>query len=209
MSSFDLFEIREAGTVSIVRFLQQIDDFSHRTSDLHEQLARFVGDNSCLKLVIDLRDTSYLPSSVLGVLVQLRNQGCEVHLSNASEDVVEVMQVTQLNRLIHVNETEVSPWADEDEGAAEVVPVSVGGYLVICPECRHEVDTDKQKLGKRQSCGQCSHEFSVTADLMREATHLSASCPACRGRLRLLREQLNQTIRCPHCDADTEVRMLI
>jgi hypothetical protein len=51
MPEFDLIEIREAGTVSIVRFMDQIDDFSHRTTELHEQLSRFVGDNACLKLV--------------------------------------------------------------------------------------------------------------------------------------------------------------
>ena len=143
------------------------------------------------------------------MLVQLRNHGCEVHLANASDDVVEVMQVTQLIRLIHVNETEVSLWVDDVGAVAEVVPVSVAGYLVICPECRHEVDTDKQNLGKRQTCGQCSHEFSLTAELVSEATHLLANCPACRGRLQLSRDHLKQPIQCPHCGTGTEVRMFV
>ena len=124
MPAFDLFEVREAETVSIIRFLDQIDDFSHRTTDLHEQLSKFVGDNACLKLVIDLRETKYLPSSVLGVLVQLRNQGCEVHLANASVDVAEVMQVTRLDTMIHVNKTEVGPWEKDAGDALARVPES-------------------------------------------------------------------------------------
>lgn len=209
MPAFDLIDIREAGLLSIIRFTQGIDDFSHRTSDLHEQLLRFVGDHSCLKLVIDLRETSYLPSSVLGVLVQLHNHGCEVHLANASDDVVEVLEVTQLIKMIHVNETEVDAWANVVGTAAEVVPVAVAGYCVTCPQCLHEVDTDKHNLGKREVCGHCSHDFAVTADLMREATHLSALCPACRGSLRVLRDHLKQPIRCPQCDIETEVRMFV
>jgi anti-sigma B factor antagonist len=200
MPAFDLFEIREADTVSIVRFAQEIVNFSHRASDLHEQLLRFVGDHSCLKLVIDLRDTTYLPSSVLGVLVQLHNHGCEVHLANASDDVVEVLQVTQLVRMIHVNETIVEPWSDENSELPEVVVAGVQGYCVTCPECLHEVDTDKHNLGKREVCGRCDHEFAVTADLLREATHLSADCPSCRGL---------QTIQCPLCDTPTEIRMIV
>lgn len=209
MSDFDLIEIREAGSFSTIRFAQGIDDFSHRTADLHEQLLRFVGAHSCLKLAIDLRETIYLPSSVLGVLVQLHNHGCEVHLANASDDVAEVLRVTQLDTMIHVNKTEVDPWTEDASEAAEVVAVGVTGYCVTCPQCLHEVDTDKHNLGKRETCGQCSHDFAVTADLMREATHLSAECPACRGRLRLLREQLKQAIRCPKCDTETEVRMIV
>jgi anti-anti-sigma regulatory factor len=68
---------------------------------------RFVGDNFCLKLVIDLRETTCLPSGVLGVLVQLHTGVSEVYLAYASGDVAEIMSVTQLNRMIHVNEVEV------------------------------------------------------------------------------------------------------
>jgi anti-anti-sigma factor len=183
MPAFDLFEIREAGTVSIVRFMQQIDDFSHRTTDLHAQLSRFVGDNTCLKLVIDLRDTTYLPSSVLGVLVQLHNQGCEVHLANASEDVVEVMQVTQLSRLIHVNETEVGSW-DKVSGS-ELIRVPLEGYGLTCSECLHETLVDKHLLGERATCTHCSDDFSVTADAIREAENVFANCPRVTHRFEL------------------------
>ena len=55
---------------------------------------RFVGDNFCLKLVIDLREMTCLSSSVLDVLVQLHTGGCEVHPASASGDVAKVMQVT-------------------------------------------------------------------------------------------------------------------
>ena len=48
-----------------------------------------------------------LPSGVLGVLVQLHTGVSEVYLAYASGDVAEIMSVTQLNRMIHVNEVEV------------------------------------------------------------------------------------------------------
>lgn len=207
MPAFDLFEIREAGTVSTVRFMQQIDDFSHRTTDLHSQLSRFVGDNSCLQLVIDLRNTTYLPSSVLGVLVQLHNQGCEVHIANASEDVVEVMQVTQLSRLIHVNETEVGPW-DRISGA-ELVRVPLEGYGLTCPECLHETLVDKHLLGKRAICTHCNDEFSVTAEAIREAEKVFAKCPACETQLRVSRDEVNVGLSCPQCDSLIEIRVIV
>lgn len=207
MATFDLFEIREAGTVSTVRFMQQIDDFSHRTSDLHEQLARFVGDNSCLKLVIDLRDTKYLPSSVLGVLVQLYNGGCEVHLANASEDVAEVMQVTQLNRMIHVNEVEVGPW--DQVAGAELVRIPIHGYGLTCPQCLHETLVDKHLLGKRATCSECNEDFSVTAEAIREASHVFANCPACETQLRVRRKEVNVGMSCSQCDALIEIRVIV
>ena len=207
MPAFDLIKIREAGTVSTVRFMEQIDDFSHRTTDLHEQLSKFVGDNACLKLVIDLRDTTYLPSSVLGVLVQLRNQGCEVHLANASEDVAEVMQVTQLNTMIHVNETEVGPW--DKVAGAELTRVPLAGYALTCPECLHETMVDKHLLGKRAACSHCNEEFSVTAEAIREATHVFANCPSCEMQLRLQRDEVNVGISCPQCDSLIEVRVIV
>lgn len=207
MPAFDLFEIREAGTVSTVRFMDQIDDFSHRTTDLHEQLSRFVGDNACLKLVIDLRDTKYLPSSVLGVLVQLRNQGCEVHLANASVDVADVMQVTRLDTMIHVNETEVDPW--DKQAGDELTRVSIAGYALTCPECLHETLVDKHLLGKRAVCSQCGDGFSVTAEAIREATHVFADCPSCETQLKLQREEVNVGISCPQCDSLIEVRVIV
>lgn len=207
MSAFDLFEIREAGTVSTVRFMQQIDDFSHRTSDLHEQLARFVGDNSCLKLMIDLRETTYLPSSVLGVLVQLHTGGCEVHLVNASDDVAEVMQVTQLNRMIHVNEVEVEPW--DKVAGAELVRIPLEGYGLTCPTCLHETVVAKHLLGKRTACSECSEDFSVTAEAIREASHVFANCPSCETQLRVGRGEVNVGMSCPQCDALIEVRVIV
>ena len=207
MPAFDLFEIREAGTVSIVRFMQQIDDFSHRTTDLHSQLSRFVGDNSCLQLVIDLRSTTYLPSSVLGVLVQLHNGGCEVHLANASEDVAEVMQVTQLNRMIHVNEVEVGPW--DHVAGAELVRIPILGYGLTCPQCLHETMVDKHLLGKRATCSECSEDFSVTAEAIREASHVFANCPACETQLRVRRKEVNVGMSCSQCDALIEIRVIV
>jgi anti-anti-sigma factor len=187
--------------------MDQIDDFSHRTTELHEQLSRFVGDNACLKLVIDLRDTTYLPSSVLGVLIQLRNQGCEVHLANASDDVAEVMQVTQLNTMIHVNQTEVGPWNKEVGDAMSRVPLT--GYVLTCPECLHEAMVDKHLLGKRATCMHCNDQFSVTAEAIREATHVFASCPSCAAQLRIQREEVNVGMSCPQCDSLIEVRVIV
>lgn len=207
MPASNLFEVNEAGTVSIVRFMQQIDDFSHRTSELHEQLSRFVGDNECLKLVIDLRRTTYLPSSVLGVLVQLHNQGCEVHLANASEDVAEVMRVTQLDRMIHVNQMEVGVWTAASAEAVTRVPL--GGYGLNCPSCLHETQVDKHLLGKRASCTHCRVEFSVTTESIREATQVFADCPSCQTRIQTSRDDLNVGISCPGCDSMIEIRVIV
>lgn len=209
MANYELLEVLESGTSGIVRFKRDIADFSHKAGQLHEELSKFVGDTECLKLVIDLRDTQYLPSSVLGALIQLHNQGTEVHLANAGESVVEVLQVTQLSRMIHSNEVDVDPWPVDVGGKEEALRIAVQGSCVTCPECLHEAHADKHFVGKRGVCGHCENEFLITTDLLQHATHVYTGCPSCRSRIRLPKDQLQQTIHCPQCDTHLDVRMII
>ena len=108
-TNYEYFSIIEAGAQSVIRFRSSISGSTAAMDEVQQELIDFIGRNTCQKLIIDLSDTAYLPSSVIGVLAVICSRGVEeLHLANASPDIVHVMEVMGLNRRIHINEFELS-----------------------------------------------------------------------------------------------------
>src|SRR5215216_1113513 len=53
-------------------------------------------------LAFDLTGVKLIPSGLLGLLASLRNQGVKIQLYNPSEDVMDVLQVTHLDKVLEV-----------------------------------------------------------------------------------------------------------
>ncbi len=119
MAAERMFDVLEEGTFSVVRFRSDIEEASTRAGEVYDGLVQFVGQVECLKLAIDLTDMKYVPSSVLGIFARLAGQGIEVHLVHASPDIVEVLEVTRLNRIMHVNEIDVTSYGTSPAQAEE------------------------------------------------------------------------------------------
>lgn len=207
-----LFDVIEEGTFSIVRFRTDIEEASTRASEVYDDLTRFVGQVECLKLAIDLSAMRYIPSSILGIFARLPGQGIEVHLAGASPDIIEVLQVTQLDRILHVNKIELAPH-DAEPGQTEeppdCIPVALDAYFVGCPSCAAECRIAKQDLGHRFECTSCEQSFAVTAEILSNATHVRARCPDCDHILRVRTTYLKQPLACNHCERHLEIRAVV
>ncbi|MEZ6061264.1 MAG: STAS domain-containing protein [Planctomycetaceae bacterium] len=208
------FRIREAGQRSVIEFDSSIVEAADRTDELRAELNQFLFDNDCRVLIIDLLKTKYLPSAVLGVLTLVKRGGADLHLVNAPEEVVEIMQVTKLNTLIHVNEIQLPPAAEPSsvstaENADGAKRAAVEGYFVPCPKCSCEQRISKHQLGHEVKCGDCHRDFHVTAEELQSAAYLFLDCPHCHRELRCARKYVSRPVACNFCDGVLEIHMYV
>jgi len=208
------FQVRTAGKRSVIEFDSSIAEASNQTEEIRSELSEFLFANDCGVLIIDLTGTKFLPSSVLGVLTVICKGGTELHLVNAPDEVVDVMQVTKLDSMIHVNEIQLPP--RDDSSAVTAVSASASsknaavlGYFVPCPHCGEEQKIDKHLLGDDTRCDDCRREFHVRADLLQSATYLFVDCPHCRREIRFARKYLAKPVACNFCDGVLQIRMYV
>ena len=73
-----------------------------------EEIVALIAREHCRVLAFDLTGVKLIPSGLLGLLASVRQLGAEVHLYNPSEDVREVLAVTNLDKLMPVHEIDMS-----------------------------------------------------------------------------------------------------
>ena len=204
-TEYEYFEIRESGALSIVRLLPSVMAAATSTDDVQSELMDFVARKQCFKLVIDLSALTYLPSAMIGVMVILSSRGTEVHLANASDDIMHVMQIMGLTERIRVNEYEVTPAGSP---ATTADTAAVNGFQIRCPHCTRGTAVDGHALGEHVPCLNCKKEFRVHSDLFANATHVRCSCPACEQTLKVESGWIGTQIRCSFCDYSFELRRI-
>ncbi len=102
-----ILEIYQTGPLTVVGFdgreiLDQLD-----LNHCREELMALVAEHGCKILAFDLTGVKLMPSGLLGLLASMRKVGIEIHLYNPSEDVQEVLTVTQLNTVMPVHFVDV------------------------------------------------------------------------------------------------------
>ncbi|MCA9116226.1 MAG: anti-sigma factor antagonist [Planctomycetaceae bacterium] len=102
-----LLEVYEAGRLTVLGFGGRTVLEHINLSDCREEIAALIKENNCETLAFDLTGIRLLPSGLLGLLASLRQLGVEVHVYNPSEDVREVLEITRLERVMHVHELEL------------------------------------------------------------------------------------------------------
>ena len=98
-----ILQVYETGQLTVVGFggqsiLDQIDLTACRA-----EIVSILEQHHCKVLAFDLTGVKLIPSGMLGLLASLRQMGIEVHLYNPSEDISEVLEITQLNKLMPVH----------------------------------------------------------------------------------------------------------
>jgi anti-sigma B factor antagonist len=97
------FEISSQEGVTIVEITGQL--IVGNRQELKDDVLKLLDDGS-RKFLIDFRDTAYIDSSGLGVLVSLskkiREKGGEMRLSNLNEDLRTLFELTKLDTLFHI-----------------------------------------------------------------------------------------------------------
>jgi len=107
MATVKNIEVYESGELTVVGFggrevLDHLD-----LAECRDELERLIREHGCRTLAIDLTRVRLLPSGLLGVLATLRGKGVDVQIFNACDDIREVLEITQLNRVLEVCEVAV------------------------------------------------------------------------------------------------------
>ena len=101
-------KVYEKGRLTVVGF-EGSDQLLENVNiaQCRDELATLIREQQCEVLAFDLTGVRLLPSGLLGLLASLRQHGVEVHLYNPSADVRDVLEITNLDRLMKVHEIEV------------------------------------------------------------------------------------------------------
>ncbi len=98
------FKIYQEGELSVVGFRSGADLHRLDLALCRDELAKLVEENQCQFLAFDLTNIRVFPSGMLGLLASLRRLNVEVHLYNASADIVEVLEITGLKRFLKLHQ---------------------------------------------------------------------------------------------------------
>jgi anti-anti-sigma factor len=99
--------VYEAGALTVVGFGgREILDFVS-VAECRDELQELMSEHDCRSLAFDLTGVRIVPSGLLGLLASIHRKGVEIHLYNANEDVREVLEITKLDRVLHLHEVAV------------------------------------------------------------------------------------------------------
>ncbi len=107
MNQSRLLEVYQSGQLTVIGFWGH--DFLDHVSvhDCQSELADLVRSADTKTLACDLTGIKVLPSGMLGVLASMRKLGLEVYLFNPTDDVREVLEITQLDQVFHIETVDV------------------------------------------------------------------------------------------------------
>jgi anti-sigma B factor antagonist len=107
MAGEPIMEVYSVGPTTVVGFGGRDVLDSVNLAACREELVDLITREQCRVLAFDLTGVKLIPSGLLGLLASIRQLGAEVHLYNPSDDVREVLSVTNLDRLMPVHEIDL------------------------------------------------------------------------------------------------------
>ncbi len=110
-----ILDVYEVGPTTVVGFGDReiLDDIN--LALCREELVRLLQSSGAKTLAFDLTGVKLIPSGFLGLMASVRSLGVEVHLYNPSTDVREVLETTNLHRLMPIHEIDVLGRQDRRE----------------------------------------------------------------------------------------------
>ncbi|QDT54105.1 hypothetical protein Pan44_21320 [Caulifigura coniformis] len=103
-----ILDVYDAGPTTVVGFGNRdvLDDIN--LALCREELVKLLQSAKAKTLGFDLTGVRLIPSGFLGLMASVRGLGVNVHLYNPSPDVREVLETTNLNRLMPIHEIDFS-----------------------------------------------------------------------------------------------------
>jgi anti-sigma B factor antagonist len=103
MLAMGALEVYEAGELTVVGFggkevLDQVN-----VAECRDELVGLIRQHDCRSLAIDLTGVKILPSGLLGLMASIHRLGVEVHLYNACDEIVDVLEITKLNQVLQLH----------------------------------------------------------------------------------------------------------
>ena len=105
----DHFTVSKRDTVNVVQFSASkiLEELS--ITEIGEQLAKLVEQESGIKLLLNFENVDHLSSAALGMLITLSKQvetaGGQLRLSDIKPHIYEVFKITRLNNLFAIHDT--------------------------------------------------------------------------------------------------------
>lgn len=102
-----VLHVYKAGPETVVGFAGQdvLDDAN--VAECRDQVMALIDEHECKTMHVDLTGVRLVPSGLLGLLATIRRREIEVHLYNPSDDVREVLGVTNLDKLMPIHDVPV------------------------------------------------------------------------------------------------------
>ena len=109
----EYLKVYEVGTRTVVGFGgdEVLDQVS--VAEYRDELLSLIGEHEAKTVAFDLEGVRLIPSGLLGLLASLRDQDVTVELYNPSDDVRDVLNITQLHGVLTVCEGPVPRVGDE------------------------------------------------------------------------------------------------
>ena len=105
-------QVYEVGPTTVIGFggADVLDDLN--VVVYRDAIEELLTNNEIKTLAVDLTGVRLIPSGMLGLLASTRRHGVEVHIYNPSEDVREVLSVTNLDKLMGIYDVSVERTSD-------------------------------------------------------------------------------------------------
>lgn len=100
-------EVYHAGELTVLGFggreiLHDVNLAAYR-----DEIVELVRTHDCRALAFDLTGVFTIPSGLLGILSCLVRQGLELHLYNASDEIREILTISQIDQSLHLHDLEL------------------------------------------------------------------------------------------------------
>jgi hypothetical protein len=102
-----VLKIYQTGELTVVGFGGQDVPDEVCIAGYRDQLNKLLDDNNCKVLAFDLSGVRLVPSGMLGVLTTLRKRVERLEIYNASDNIQEVLRLTNLVKLFDLRDVDV------------------------------------------------------------------------------------------------------
>ena len=102
----DTIDVYRSGPLTVIGFGER-NALDLNVGTAQNEIAQVLRDSNCHTLAIDLTGTRLVASGMLGVFASIQRRGVRVLLFNPSADLLEVLEITKLDRLLPVHQVEV------------------------------------------------------------------------------------------------------
>jgi anti-sigma B factor antagonist len=102
-----LLNVYEIGELTVVGFSGRDIPDEVCIAGYRDQLLALLGEHPVRTLAFDLTGVKLIPSGMLGLLTSLRRRVDQIELYNPSEDIREVLRITNLDTLFTIKDVPV------------------------------------------------------------------------------------------------------
>lgn len=102
----DTIDVYRSGPLTVVGFGNR-NALDISVVACQNELAQVLRDSNCHTLAVDLTNVRLVASGMLGVFASIQRRGVRVLLFNPSPDLLDVLEITKLDRLLPTHTVEM------------------------------------------------------------------------------------------------------